>query len=216
MPYRVTPFINQSFYHIFNRGVNKQAIFLTDRNHQRFLETLQYYQFSGPKPRFSTHKRFKVKDFSNNPKIVEIICYCLMPNHFHILLRQLRDGGVSEFVSKVSNSYTKYLNTKHNRSGPLLQGEFKAVSIETDEQLLHVSRYIHLNPFVAQLVNKHADYKYSSYPTFTGLYNDNRCNPEPILEMIGGPEKYKDFVTGHEDYARELSQLKHLMHDLET
>lgn len=139
-----------------------------------------------------------------------------MPNHFHILLRQLRDDGVREFISKVSNSYTKYLNTKYGRSGPLLQGEFKAVSIETDEQLLHVSRYIHLNPFVAKLVNKHEDYNYSSYPIFTGLYTDNRCNPEPILEMIGGTEKYKDFVTGHEDYARELSQLKHLMHDLET
>lgn len=163
MPYRLTNFANQNFYHVFNRGVNKQEIFNNPDDYEHFFQTIFYYQFSGPKPRFSTHRRFRIKDFTKNPKILEIICYCLMPNHFHFLLRQVKNGGITEFISKISNSYTKYFNTKYKRVGPLLQGEFKAVTIETDEQLLHVSRYIHLNPFVAELVEDLNLFPYSSF-----------------------------------------------------
>ena len=76
---------------------------------------------------------------------MEIICYCLMPNHLHLLLRQLMDGGISKFMSNFANSYTRYFNTKSKRKGPVFEGKFKAKRIETDEQLLHLSRHIHLN-----------------------------------------------------------------------
>lgn len=216
MAQRPIPFIEQGIYHILNRGVNKQLIFSDERDYSRFLQTLYYYQFSGPKPKFSTYKRFQKNDFESNPKIIEIICFCLMPNHFHLMLRQLSEGGVVEFMSKVTNSYTKYFNTRHSRTGYLVQGEFKAVYIETDEQLLHTSRYIHLNPLVADLVKDLTTYMYSSYPDFVGLSKSSLCNPEPILGFFKTKFAYKTFIDDHEGYARELHKIKHLLIDLDN
>ncbi|MBI2022009.1 transposase [Candidatus Daviesbacteria bacterium] len=215
MPYRLTPFINQNYYHLFNRGVEKRQVFSVDQDYQRFLETVYYYQFKGPKPRFSTHKRFRIKDFYKNPKIIEVICYSLMPNHFHLLIRQLYDGGIEEFMKKVLNSYTKYFNTKHRRIGPLFQGQFKAVSVDTDEQLLHLSRYIHLNPYVADITNSLESYLYSSYPNFIGLRNNSLCNAEPILSFFKNPKAYMKFISDHQSYAQELERIKHLLIDIE-
>lgn len=215
MPYRLIPFVTQYCYHLFNRGVEKRTIFSNNQDYQRFLRTLYYYQFNGPKPRFSTYKKFKKQNFDQNPKIIDVLCYCLMPNHFHILVRQVRDGGVQEFMGKVINSYTKYYNVKHNRVGHLFQGAFKAVFIETDEQLLHVSRYIHLNPHVSNLTNDLEQYYYSSYPSFIGLSEDSLTIKEPILGLFKDVEKYKEFINDNEDYARELEQLKHLLIDPE-
>lgn len=215
MPYCLVPFQNQYFYHVYNRGINKQNIFENPGDYERFLKTLDYYQYSDPKPRFSNKNRFKVKDYTANPKIVEIICYCLMPNHFHLLLRQLNDNGIVEFVSKVSNSYTKSRNLKYNRIGPLLQGEFKAVLIENDEQLTHTSRYIHLNPYVADLAKKPEDFPYSSYSSFIGLREVKLCVKEPVLELFHSFNDYKEFIDDHAGYARELESIKHLLIDVD-
>lgn len=213
MPYRLIPFVNQDFYHIFNRGVEKREVFSTERDYERFLQTLHYYQYSSPKPKFSNQGRFRFKDFHKNPKIVEIVCYCLMPNHFHLLIRQLKESGISEYISKVTNSYVKYYNTKHNRIGPLFQGQFKAIAINSDEQLLHLSRYIHLNPLVSELTEKLENYKHSSYTEFVGLTNNQICNTEPILSFFSQPEGYKLFIQNHQDYAKELHRIKHLLLD---
>lgn len=212
MPYRTSPFVDNFFYHIYNRGVEKRRIFNNPSDYQRFLKMIYYYQFSGPKPSFSTYMRRKVKDFSKNPKIVEIVAYCLMPNHFHLLIKQLRENGVSEFIGKLSNGYTKYYNIKYGRIGPLLQGVFKAKIMETNEHMLHISRYIHLNPYVAGLVESLNTYPYSSYQEYIGG-NNGICFLEPILEFFKEPNEYKDFVEGHGDYARELEMLKHLLLD---
>ncbi len=210
----MVPFVTQDFYHIFNRGVEKRVIFSSDRDYQRFLQTLYYYQFSGPKPQFSTQNRFKTNNFSSNPKIIEIVCYCLMPNHFHLLIKQLKDHGIQEFMQKVINSYTKYYNTKHNRVGHLFQGVFKAVSVDCDNQLLHVSRYIHLNPYVSDLIAKLEDYRYSSYPYFIGIATDTIASKEIILDFFQQDEKkYKEFVDAHADYALDLEYIKHALID---
>ncbi len=211
MPYRITPLVNKNFYHVFNRGVEKRKVFSNDKDYQRFIDTLYYYQFSGPKPSFSQYRRFKNKSFESNTKIVEIVAYCLMPNHFHLLLKQLKDGGITEFVSKISNSYTKFFNTKHSRVGPLLQGQFKAVLVENDEQLTHLSRYIHINPYVAELVKDPAIYKYSSYSEYIGKTNRKLCFNETIMSFFKSPEEYKKFVGDHEDYALRIEQMKHLL-----
>lgn len=213
MPYRTTPFVSDYFYHIFNRGVEKRQIFLDDADYQRFIQTLYYYQFSGPKPRFSTHKRFRKQDFNKNPRIVEIICYCLMPNHFHLLLKQLAEKGIQEFLCKVSNSYTKYFNTKHHRIGPLFQGQFKAVFVETDEQLVHVSSYIHLNPFVAEITRNWINYPYSSAKEFVEENRSGFCNPKEILNLANGSKKYAQFVKDQQSYSLELARIKHLLLD---
>lgn len=214
MPYRLIPFVNDHYYHVFNRGVEKRKIFLNDRDYQQFLQTLYYYQFRGPKPRFSTHKRFPSVNFDKNPKIVEIICYCLMPNHFHFLIKQLENAGVSEFVNKISNSYTKYFNTKHNRVGHLFQGTFKAVPVETDEQLVHLSRYIHLNPYVSELVKDLESFPYSSYNDFIKGTDNKLCNSGAILSLFKDVKEYKNFIKDQESYALELERMKELLIDL--
>lgn len=213
MPYRTIPLVNGEIYHVFNRGVAKLPVFDDTRDYHRFLDTLYYYQFQGPKPQFSQLKRFKNLDFEKNKKIVEIICYCLMPNHYHLLVKQLNENGISEFISKFSNSYTKYFNTRHKRVGPLLQGQFKAVRIEHDEQLLHASRYIHLNPIVSFLVKDLRRYLWSSYPNYIGLYSDKVCNKELILSMFKSAQNYEQFALDQIDYGKSLELIKHLLLD---
>ncbi len=212
MPYRDIGFENTSFYHVFNRGVNKQSIFDSERDYERFLQTIIYYQFSGPKPKFSNQKRYKAKDFKKNFKIINLICYCLMPNHFHLLIQQATDSGIREFMSKLSNSYTKYFNTKHNRIGPLFQGEFKAVLIETDQQLVHVSRYIHLNPLVSEITKDLTLYPYSSFPEFTKSSSSQLCVTQPILQFFQ-KSSYESFIHDYEDYALRVKQIQRLMID---
>lgn len=213
MPYRKIPLINDEIYHVFNRGVAKLPIFGDKRDYNRFLDTLYYYQFQGPKPQFSQLKRFKDFNFEKNKKIVEIICYCLMPNHYHFMIKQLQDNGISEFINKLSNSYTKYFNTRHERVGPLLQGQFKAVRVETEEQLIHLSRYIHLNPVVSFLIKDLKEYFYSSYLAFIGVLQDKICTKELVLSMFKTPSVYEQFVLDQVDYGKKLEQIKHLTMD---
>lgn len=208
MPSRIVPFVNEYFYHIYNRGSEKRQIFGSRRDYQRFIKTINYYQFLGPKPKFSHYSEFQT--FKPNPtkKIVDIICFCLMPNHFHFLLKQLIDGGITEFVSKVSNSYTKYYNTKYNRVGPLLQGEFKSVLVESGEQLIHLSCYIHLNPRVS-LVTKDLDsYEWSSYKEYTKEVG-GFCIKQEVLSFFKNKRAYQQFVLDQVDYGERLEQIKH-------
>lgn len=213
MPYRTTPLVTDQIYHIFNRGVARLPIFTDRRDYNRFLETIYYYQFQGPKPQFSQLKRFKEFNFEKNKKIVEIICYCLMPNHYHFLVKQLEENGISEFINKVSNSYTKYFNTRHTRVGPLLQGQFKAVRIEHEEQLIHVSRYIHLNPVVSFLVKKLNEYNWSSYTSYIGLEVNKICAKELLFSIFRTPQKYEQFVLDQVEYGQSLERIKHLVID---
>lgn len=168
----------------------------------------------GPKPKFSNFAKFKLGTdfFDNDKKVVEILCYCLMPNHFHFLVRQLKDGGISQFVSQVSNSYTKFFNTKYDRVGALLQGVFSAVLVETDGQLVHLSRYIHLNPLVSDLVKNLSTYKWSSYVEYVsgqGLL----CSVSEILGYFASPAAYEKFVLDQAEYGQSLEWLKHKLID---
>lgn len=213
MPSRFFPFCSGCFYHIYNRGSEKRAIFDSRRDYQRFLKTLKYYQIAGPKPKFSHFPSLLVKELDESKKIAEIIAYCLMPNHFHLLIKPLKDEGITELVSKLSNSYTKYYNTKYNRVGPLFQGEFKAVLIENDEQLLHVSRYIHLNPYVSHLVKTLDQYEWSSYPEYLGQSAKKICSKEDVLWQFKNPQSYQQFILDYTGYALELEFIKHQLMD---
>ena len=208
MPSRITPFVNNYFYHVYNRGSEKRQIFGSRRDLQRFVKTINYYQFLGPKPKFSHFSQFQT--FKPNPakKIVDVICFCLMPNHFHFLLKQLIDGGITEFVSKVSNSYTKYYNIKYNRVGPLMQGEFKSVLVESGEQLIHLSRYIHLNPRVSLITKDLDSYEWSSYKEYLGEVG-GFCAKQEILSLFKNKEAYQQFVLDQVDYGERLEQIKH-------
>lgn len=212
MPSRFIPFVNEEFYHIFNRGTGQMQIFNQNRNYQRFIKTMLYYQIQGPKPRFSLFNPENVH-LDKNRKIVEIVCFCLMPNHFHFLIQQKMDKGITEFASKLSNSYTKYFNTKNHRQGPLLQGEFKAVHVETNEQLLHLSRYIHLNPLVSYISKSLDQYRWSSYLEYKKKENTNFFSKEIILNQFKTTLDYEEFILNQEDYGKKLEGIKHQLLD---
>lgn len=215
MPFRTIPFVNGEFYHIYNRGLEKLPTFYQTRDYSRFLKALYYYQIQNPKPKFSLYQESKIFQINPNKKIVDLVSYCLMPNHFHLLVKQLQDGGISEFMRKFIHSYTKYRNVKYNRQGPVFQGMFKAVRVETDEQLIHLSRYIHLNPLVSYLVKDLTLYRWSSYNTFIGLEANSLIAKEYILNFFNPPETYKDFALDQAEYGTTLELLKHLAIDSE-
>lgn len=215
MASRKVPLATDEYYHIFNRGVAKMRIFNNFYDFNRFLKCVIYYQIDAQKPRFSVFTP-ETYELDSSKKIVDIISYCFMPNHFHFLLKQVRDGGISEFISKISNSYTKYFNIKNNRVGPILQGDFKAVHIESNEQLLHVTRYIHLNPLIGFVTKDLETYKWSSYPEYIGLESDGISEKDIVLDQFESKKDYKRFVQDHIDYARKLDQIKHLLLDFES
>lgn len=214
MPGRSVPLVTGEFYHIYNRGSEKKNIFIQKRDFKRFLKTFYYYQFLGPKPSFSKFAKSDLNSFNPDPdkKLVSILCYCLMPNHFHFLIKQLKENGISIFLSQISNSYTKFFNTKYTRVGALLQGTFKAVRIETDEQLVHVSRYIHLNPVVSALVKDLTDWPWSSYQEYNNNFS-SICSLEEVLSFFPSNKKHQEFVEAQIEYGTTLEILKHRVID---
>lgn len=213
MPSRIFPFSNGYYYHVYNRGSEKRPIFESRRDYQRFLKTLIYYQIEGPKPKFSHFSLLSPFKLDPSKKIVEIVAYCLMPNHFHILLKQTKEHGITEFMSKFSNSYTKYYNVKYNRVGPLLQGEFKSVIIEGNEQLIHVSRYIHLNPLISGLIKDLIQYDWSSYPEYLDNSSTKISSPQDVLVFFKNPLEYQQFLLDQASYAQEINFIKHQIID---
>src|SRR3972149_1551889 len=215
MASRKVPLATGEYYHIFNRGVAKMRIFNNFYDYNRFLKCVLYYQIDDQKPRFSKFTS-ETYELDSSKKIVDIISYCFMPNHFHFLLKQVTDGGISEFISKISNSYTKYFNIKNNRVGPILQGDFKAVHVESNEQLLHLGRYIHLNPLIGFVTTNLETYRWSSYPEYINSINNEVCQKEVILDQFETKNSYKQFVLDHIDYAKKIDQIKHLLLDYES
>jgi len=220
MPARYTPLVTNHFYHVFNRGINSEPIFLDKKHFTRALNLLHFYNYVDYPVRFSkflllsNDRRKEIwKRLEKSTKHTEIISYCLMPNHFHLLLKQRIDHGISKFIANFQNSYAKYCNLKNNRTGHLFQGQFKAVLINTEEQLLHVHRYIHLNPYSAGLVAKLENleiYPWSSFHEYLKSDLFNFTNQEDILSNFKKPDTYKKFILDQADYQKSLEYIKHL------
>lgn len=212
-------FVNNYYYHIFNRGLDKRITFSDKRDYSRARELLQYYNHSKIPLRYSQFhklsedkKQIYLEQLNLSEKCVDIIAYCLMTNHFHLLLRQKAEYGISTFVSNFTNAYTRYFNTKNNRTGILFQGIFKGVFVESDEQLLHLTRYIHLNPVIASMTNIEnlLDYRWSSYPVYIGQKSEDLQIDTQIMQLIGSSTDYAKFVKDQISYAKELHKIKHL------
>jgi len=206
---RKVPFVTNEIYHIFNRGVNKNDIFFSDDDFRRFYLTLLHYKLGEGKFSHLTDPGSAGLQKTNIQARVQILAYCFMSNHFHFLLKQLVDGGITWYLQHVTNSFSHYINTKYKRVGPLFQGRFKNIHIESDEQLLHVSRYIHLNPYVSTIVQDVKDYKYSSYPSYLNHYDNLLCDPELVLSYFKSRDEYEQFVLNHAEYALSLEKIKH-------
>lgn len=183
------------------------------------LLTLSYYRFTKPPMKLSRFKELSKEEQESylieledkNEKLVTLVAFALIPNHFHLLLRQEKDNRISIFVSKATNSYTKYFNTKKERVGALFQGVFKAIHVETDEQLLHLSRYIHLNPLVSFVVRE-KDFLSYSWSSLSGYLKGELTlvDSKPVIAHFSSPLKYQEFVLDQADYAKHLEEIKHL------
>lgn len=221
MPRRLTPLVNGEVYHVFNRGVNKQPIFNSKRDYSRAIEVLKYYMIPNLPIRYSRFIRLSLeernillKKVDKKEKLVDLISYCFMPNHFHFLFKQNIENGISKLMRNFQISYTRFINTKYDRIGPLLQGQFQAVHIEDDNQLFHVSRYIHLNPYTSYILKDTSEltfYPWSSFPEYLGLRDIEICSKLLILFNFADIEKYKEFVFNQADYQRKLEDIKHLI-----
>lgn len=185
------------------------------------METLSYYRFVNPPVRLSyflssssERRQEIVSSLEDAPRLVDIVTFTLMPNHFHLLVKQLVENGISRFLAQLQNSYTRYFTTKYDRGGHVFQGQFKAVRIEDEEQLVHVNRYIHLNPytsFVVKSLDELEEYPYSSLPEYLENRNDGICSKEIILSRFPSIRSYKKFIFDQADYQRELDRIKHLV-----
>ena len=219
---RRTPLVNDGFYHIFNRGVARVPIFLSRAEYKQAMLTLSYYRYAKPPVSLARFKEFSQEErqqllnsLQKTEKLVEIVAFVLMPNHFHFLLKQNQDNGISKFVSQFTNSYTRYFNTLNERVGPLFQGVFKSVYIETDEQLVHVSRYIHLNPVVSNVIREDdlLSYPWSSLPDYFGGGAPVQIFKGPVLAHFKNYQEYKKFIFDQIGYGKELERIKHLAID---
>lgn len=207
----VKVYVENSYYHLYNRGVAKQKIFRNQKDYLIFLHILKRYLAPSRKDMLRPLKT------SNLCKNIKLLSYCLLPNHFHLLVKQKTLRAITEFMRRVNNSYVKYFNERYKRVGPLFQGRYKAVIIETEAQLLHLSRYIHLNPLVSQKTSSRSDLKnnhnntlisqFSSYEDYVGKRKTSWLDTEEILQFFKMYEKsplgdifsYQSFVENYQE-----------------
>jgi putative transposase len=218
-------YVEDGHYHIYNRGVEKRTIFIDEQDHKVFLNYLKEYLSPPLKPDEIELKAFSLRgqafkavprQLKNFHKEIELITYCLMPNHFHLLIKQKNKDGINRFIHSLLTRYTRYFNTKYDRVGPLFQGRYKAVLIQKERYLLHLSRYIHLNP---QDEYKDLTKAYSSYAEYLGERKTIWVKPDIILSFFKKPDDidlaknkdintYKKFVEGYKkDSGRILGEL---------
>lgn len=188
MPYRKIEFRTGHYYHLYNRGVNRQPIFFCDENWAYFLKRLRHYFL---------------------PELVDILAYCLMPTHYHLLV-YLRIDDLSKCIMQpFSLSYTKAVNKQQGRVGPLFQGRFQVAWVDKDEYLLHLSRYIHLNPVAAGLVVRPEEWVFSSYRDYVGLREGTLPVPDAILSQFPSRQAYREFVESYRD--QDTRNIEHLL-----
>ena len=202
MPSRnlVRDFAPDTYYHVYNRGVEKRTIFLDEQEYTVFLGLLKKYLTGHNHNPNNRHKRSST-DLSAH---ASLLAYCLMPNHFHLLLYQKSEQGVTQLLRRVSTGYAMYFNQRYKRVGGLFQSRFKASAINADSYLHHISRYIHMNP---------KDYKtwpYSSFRYYDGTGKSATwLNTAPILELFeNDPNQYQTFLEDYLDTKKELDELK--------
>ncbi len=195
------------YYHIFNRGNNKQLIFLDNRDWIRFLFLIIYLQSPIVFQNFSRQVTYFVKNRAFNiskkdekeilsERYVKLVNFALMPNHFHLTVYELKEGGIARYMQRILCAYTKYFNTKYKKSGHLFQGPYKAVHIKDDKQLLYLSTYIHRNPReLLEWKNKEHLFLWSSYQDYIGKNRwDRLLFQDLILGQFKDKKEYGDFI----------------------
>jgi len=223
MPARFTPLVQGEIYHVFNRGIDRRPTFTDKREKQRAMEVISFYRFAHLPVRLSrflvlaSERQIETTQalLESHNNLVDILAFCIMPNHFHFLLKQISPNGISKFMANFQNSYTRYFNIKHARVGALFLTQFKAVRIEDDEQLLHTCRYIHLNPSTSYVVKDYIslrNYQWSSLPEYLeDISNQRICSKEIILSHFKTKKAFEQFHNDQVGYQRSLHAIKHLI-----
>jgi len=220
-------FVNNEIYHVYNRGVEKRKIFLDKQDFLRFIHCM--FEFNDEIHNINTLRKLNSKNENNKKKkrnpLVEILIFCLMPNHFHFILKQKRDDGIIKFMQKLGTGYAMYFNQKYDRVGGLFQGRFKAVLIEKEPHFIHLPYYIHLNPIelinpkwkekkiknIKETINFLNSYRWSSYLDYIGIKNFPSVTSRELLsEFFNGPKEYK---LATEKWLKEidLEQLQNII-----
>jgi REP element-mobilizing transposase RayT len=172
MPRRQVIFQSGNYYHVYNRGNNRQLIFFERDNYLYFLRLLRNHLIAHG---------------------VDIIAYCLMPNHYHLLVH-LKTEHFSKLMQAFSLSYAKAINKRYQRVGSLFQGRFQAIHVDSEEYLLHLTRYIHLNPVQANLVDKAEDWEFSSYQEYIELRRGSLPKLHGLRSQFYSADAYRYFL----------------------
>lgn len=205
------------YYHIYNRGSDKRKIFKDKVDYNRFILLLYYANGTDPVHLQTVKKEIKnlqgltlKKEIDRGETLVDIGAWCLMPNHFHILIKEKEAGGISKFLAKLSTGYTMYFNKRYDRVGPLLQGAFKAEHSKDDNYLKYLFSYIHLNPVkliqsdwrekgikdLKEVQNFLEKYEYSSY----GNYSVENWKYDVLLNK----KEFPEYFESGDDFKKEL------------
>lgn len=255
MPYRKEQFINGEIYHIVVKGIDENILFKDINDHYRGVFSIYEFNNAKPvnikdrrKVRATEKSRIKEIEIVNNEfqkvlpeisrgrvsgnlrgsqrkKLVEVLAFCIMPNHLHLLVRQLVDGGISKFMKKLNGGYGGYFNRKYGRKGYVFQDRFSARHIKTEEQLKVVFVYIHTNPISLiepkwkeigiknpeKVIEFLENYKWSSYPDYIGKKNfPSVTDREFILKIMGGERGCKEFVDAWIKYKGKIREFAEL------
>lgn len=187
----------ESYYHVYFRGSNKSKLFREPSDYEKMLQLFSRY--------LSLHevKNSAGISFPNYSNRIELLAFCLMSNHVHLFIYQHQQGAMTEFMRSLLTSYSMYFNKKYKRSGPLFESRYKASLITSDAYLLHITRYIHLNP------RQWRTYEYSSLPYYLHQVTDEWLLPKRVLAMFDEQNDYLKFVEDYEEAKDMIDILKH-------
>jgi putative transposase len=210
----IKQYVENSYYHIYNRGVEKRQIFMNEQDYGVFLSYLKEYLLLKDEdglrkrlsdPNISSLERSRILrtlGLNNFAGEITLLAYCLMPNHFHFFIKQKSEVSIDKFMQSLCTRYTMYFNKKYKRVGSLFQGVYKAVLVTSDPQFLHLSRYIHKQALALQGETLQA--QPCSYPEYLGKRNTEWVHPEEVLASFSKTNhslSYEAFVGEEEDLA---------------
>jgi len=212
-------FSNNEIYHVYNKTIDHRNIFVEQPLMNLFKQLLWYYRTKNQSLRYSYYHKLEPEskksyweiNSARNKYQIELLAYVLMPNHFHLLVKQKQKNGIVQYLSQVLNSFTKAYNTFHNRLGPIFLPRFKAKIILSEEQLIHTSRYIHLNPYSSEIIediNSLKMYQFSSLPEY--LNTAKFCQTDTVLSFFNSkPTNYWQFLLDNAQHQKTLEIIKH-------
>jgi len=189
-------YIEDGHYHIYSRGVNKEKIYRDDRDYKMFLSLFKRYLDKEP------ISDSKGREYPWYREDIELLAYCLMPNHFHAFVYQHQADAITQLFKSVLTAYSMYFNKRYDRQGPVFQSRFKASLIQDDSYYLHISRYIHRNP------RDYRNYTYSSYKYYLQEKSASWLRPELVLSNFASKDEYEEFVDDYQDYKETLKDLQ--------